>query len=722
MKRHYLCHTMKGTLVAAIAVYISVIAFAQETVSRYESGYGYGLYNRRTNTWVSKKSYQDIRDLGNYSGLYFYAFKSNNLWGVMTEKGQIAVNARFENIGNFNNGFFTVKMEGSWGLADVYGHIIVSPIYQNTSIGPGYCQAWEWRNSNYVTWRMDQLVEMRDRMKQEDQIRRLQIAREAQEKRDREKKERELASFMEYARAFVEPRINDWQKKGEFEKLATYQLRVTGPNRTAMIDSLTRVAEKMFITEHASLKLENEPMTLDLYDSENEAFFIESAKLGKMVVHVPISEGPDFKIRFLSNAIDRKNPVFYINDDKIALASLEFRDNIAGKSYYYNNRQALNYNHYDIDPDTYKFELVNVVTAKLAEVSASNPASIPKRPIVSILYPEKNSIYQDSMVRIRYQATVYDGSTPTLHVWVNGMKAEATPVSTAVEKGVAPAWKEIELVLPKDKDHLCNIMLSVTDGSGFSSENKTVSLKYVGDLPKPKLHLFSVGISDYTSSTLSRLSYASKDAQDFVSSVTSSDVSMYETVVTPTLLTNKNATKSNIEKGLADLTRNVRQDDVVMLFFSGHGVLDGNDAYFMSVDAVSGDPYTGVDFALIRKNMSKMKDKKCRVVIFMDACYSGAMFNTKSDLKTITFAENDIIGFYSSTASQTSAELSSDSNGLFTKALVEGMSGKAKNKDGEITTLGLQKYISDYVNSHSRGRQSPVVENKQGDIILYKIK
>ena len=568
--------------------------------------------------------------------------------------------------------------------------------------------------------RMDDLVKMRNARIQADREAAENNARMEKERVEREKKEKELASFTEYARSFVEPKINEWQKKGEFEKLADYQKRVTGPNRTAMIDSLTRVAEKKFIAENASLKPENEEMKLDVYDSENEVFFIESAKLGKMVVPVPIREGPDFKEHF--NLLEKRNAVYYIADDKIALASLDFFDKATRKTYHYSNSNALTYNHYSIDPDTYKFDLVNVVTAKPAVVSSANAGIVPQRPIITILSPDNNSQYSDSRITVRYQAVVFDGSKPNLHLWINGMETEATPIPKATSKGVAAGWDEVEIMLPKDKEHPCNIMLAVTDGSGYSSENKTVSLKYIGEVPKPNLHLFSVGVSNYSSPSLTKLGYAAKDAKDFVSTICSSDVSMYDHIAKPTVLTDASATKTGIERGLATLVREVEQDDVVMLFFSGHCTMDGDDAYFMSVDAVSGDPYTGVDFSLIRKNMMKMKDKKCRVLIFMDSCYSGAMFNTKSDLKSITFAQHDIIGFYSSTSSQVSAEFSKDENGVFTKALIEGLKGKAKNKDGEITTIGLQKYVSDYVNKQTSGRQSPIVENKQGDIILYKVK
>ena len=62
-------------------------------------------------------------------------------------------------------------------------------------------------------------------------------------------------------------------------------------------------------------------------------------------------------------------------------------------------------------------------------------------------------------------------------------------------------------------------------------------------------------------------------------------------------------------------------------------------------------------------------------------------------IRSCMFMNNDIIGYYSSTAMQTSEESSYEQNGLFTKALIDGLKGNAKNSDGEITTDGLSSYI-----------------------------
>lgn len=708
---------MKKLILVLLLLFLSFCSFAQDVVVKIY-GTKYGLYNARLEKWVLAPNFEDGSCIGNIRGRYYYQLRKNGLWGIVGEDAKVYCDFKWEELVGalLVDEFMIVKSGGSYGITDIAGHEVVTCSYKTIyKVGEGFA-LYYWRGGDVIIY-LDELKSRRDSIiKSEKEARELKAKREAEQKA-RQKKEKELSSFTEYARNYVEPRINEWQVKGEFEKLADYQVRVTGPNRTAMIDRLTREAEELFIKENAALRPENSMMTLDVYDSENEAFHIRSAKLGEMVVGVPISDGRAFKEHF--NSLVRQNAVFYIENDKIALASLEFYDSTTGKTFTFSNSNALAYNHYEIDPEKYSFDLVNVVTAKPVVQTAAAPS---KRPSIKILSPEKNSRYSTAMVTVRYIAQVFDGSSPIVHVWINGAEADVKPQEKKGRKGASAAWDEVVLDLPRDREHPCNLMLSVTDGRGFSSENSVLSLIYAGNAPKPKLHIYAVGVSDYNSNSLSKLSFASKDATDFVKTIAASDLSLYDSMATPVVLKDKDATKANIEKSLSNLVRDSGQEDVVMLFFSGHGVQDGEDTYFMSVDADGDEPYSGVDFAFIRKILRKLTDKKCRVLIFMDTCHSGAMFGMKSAAPKITFMNNDIIGYYSSTAMQTSEESSDEQNGLFTKALIDGLKGNAKNSDGEITTDGLSSYIKSYVREKSGNRQEPIVENKQGDIVLYSVK
>ena len=71
-------------------------------------------------------------------------------------------------------------------------------------------------------------------------------------------------------------------------------------------------------------------------------------------------------------------------------------------------------------------------------------------------------------------------------------------------------------------------------------------------------------------------------------------------------------------------------------------------------------------------------------------------------------AENGIIVFASSTGRQYSLENPAWGNGAFTKAVVEGLTGKADIRDkGEITVSLLEYYISERVKELTNGQQTP---------------
>jgi hypothetical protein len=71
-------------------------------------------------------------------------------------------------------------------------------------------------------------------------------------------------------------------------------------------------------------------------------------------------------------------------------------------------------------------------------------------------------------------------------------------------------------------------------------------------------------------------------------------------------------------------------------------------------------------------------------------------------------AENGIVVFAATTGRQASLEDQAWGNGAFTKALVEGLGGKANyTGDGRITINQLDLYLSERVKALTNGQQTP---------------
>jgi hypothetical protein len=334
-------------------------------------------------------------------------------------------------------------------------------------------------------------------------------------------------------------------------------------------------------------------------------------------------------------------------------------------------------------------------------------------PTIHIISPKNGSQYSNTEVTFIYETTTYDGSNPEIIAYING---ELYPTT----KGVKRVGKQITLTLPRVAD--CRVQLIAKDNKGQNSDPAVVLLHYRGDRPKPSLHVFAVGISDYDQSDL-KLQHAAKDAEDFMNTVKNCNLSQYKQIKTTNLIKDKSGTDKNIKKGLSSLVNTVDQGDVVLLFFSGHGAKEGAETYFLSCNAESNDLFaTAVDFDIIKSALKRLKDRKCRIIIFMDACHSGSMYGVKGTTETFSLADPDIIGFYSSTEAQKSNESEQWENGIFTKALLDGIKGAAVDENGNVTLDALELYIRNQVRNATNGRQMPIFENRQGNFILFEKK
>lgn len=732
---------MKRLLLSLVILVASVHLLVAQEVDIRMKGNSYGFMNLRTQQWVTEPIYKEIREIGAYDGVQYYKVQSHNgLWGVLASSDyrKCKVSPKFTEIWTLSYNNFTrvpiifVSKQGNQGVIEVYTsscyYLFGGLKYKRAESDIGYdfvinLHTWD---GNCYSYGHSDIKKAFEQAKAKDAARQEELRRqkEEQERKERERlareqKEKELASFTAYAKSRVTPIMNEWQKKGEFEKLAAYEQRVTGANRMAKIDEVTSDVERTFIEEHAALN-PIEKMTLELYDSENEVFSIVSEKFGQLLLPVPIAEGKEFKDNF--SRVEKKNPKYFIEDDKIALRSLTFVNPANGKSYAYNNAAALNYSQYQLNADDLDIESINITPTKTF-TSGTNV-----KPTCEILLPHNGDAYTEGTLVIQYRATAAEGLKAIVSVEVNGQEVELKTIDESKLKGVRMASSlQGEVPVPKIPGTDCIVTLKVKDSEGTFGESKKVTIQYRGDEPKPALNLLAVGVGDYMSKEMTSLSYAAKDAKDFVNTIMSSNLDMYSDVKSNVLLLNKEATSSNVKGALNTLKNVVSQGDVVMVFLSGHAVKQGEDAYFMTTEASSEEYYNGVEFDFIKKMLRSMSEgKKCRVILFMDSCHSGAMYGMKGATSDFTETIPSVVGFYSSASDQKSAESDEMQNGVFTYELLKGLKGAASNDDGEITLNGLrdyvQKHVKDAVQDMGQNKQDVIVDIPIGDAVLFRVK
>lgn len=328
-------------------------------------------------------------------------------------------------------------------------------------------------------------------------------------------------------------------------------------------------------------------------------------------------------------------------------------------------------------------------------------------PVVRIIAPAHGEEVNSTTITLKYSATSPNGEPVTaVKTLVDGRPVES-------QRGFKPTGNthEITLTIPQH-DATLSVMAQNTHGW---SEAATVSLKWKGaaqtDLLKPTLYLLAIGVSQYADPHL-KLELAAKDARDFASTMQLQKGGLYKEVVTQ-VLTDGQASRVNIIKGLKWLRTNTTSRDVAMLFMAGHGINDNAGTfYFLPAEAdVEEIEATCLMFAEIQNTVATVPGK---IVVFADACHSGNIMGGRraADMNglvnELVSAENGGVVFTSSTGKQYSLEKAEWGNGAFTKALIEGMNGKADLfGKGTITVKTLDAWVADRVKQLTAGQQSP---------------
>lgn len=242
---------------------------------------------------------------------------------------------------------------------------------------------------------------------------------------------------------------------------------------------------------------------------------------------------------------------------------------------------------------------------------------------------------------------------------------------------------------------------------------------------KPGLFGLFVGTSEYQNEKL-KLNYADKDAKDLEKAfkLISSEMynqdrvkltSLYSSSQNPDSL----ATKENILREFGNMQAQATANDIIVLFFSGHGLTIEDDFYYLTSTAgkvdLRADSLERVNTCLssleIKEGLKDINSNK--QIMILDACHSGQITNIfqandKATSTTLNKAlENleDKMGIYvlaSSESNQKSFETETLQQGLLTFALKYGMSGEA-SEDKIIDVAELLTFAS--INAEQIGKE-----------------
>lgn len=234
----------------------------------------------------------------------------------------------------------------------------------------------------------------------------------------------------------------------------------------------------------------------------------------------------------------------------------------------------------------------------------------------------------------------------------------------------------------------------------------------------PAHHAVIIGINDYADPGIPKLKFAESDARAVFDTLTNPAIGQFPRDNVKLLL-GKEATNDTIKSALYKL-RGVGKDDLVVVFFSGHGAKEGNEAFWVTQAAeAKALPATALSNSDIRKRLDKIPSQ--RLVVLLDCCYAAS--TVKKDLADPgklfgEFAGKGRVTIAGAADHQEALELPDKKAGVFTYFLAQGLAGAADaNADGVVTFEELWSYLSGNVRAASvkqGGLHEPVLISEGG--------
>ena len=220
-----------------------------------------------------------------------------------------------------------------------------------------------------------------------------------------------------------------------------------------------------------------------------------------------------------------------------------------------------------------------------------------------------------------------------------------------------------------------------------------------------KKYALIVANTEYTDPGLAQLTAPGKDAKEFGRVLDSREICAFDDVI---ILFNEDVFKVNetIDYFFSDK----KPDDLLVLYFSGHGVRDEYGSLYLAVTNTNRERLrsTAIKSEFITEVMDQCRSR--RQVLILDCCNSGAFAKgtkaaTGVSIGTASAFEGKGYGRVVLTASDSTQfawegdkVIGTTENSLFTHYLVKGLEGEADtNGDGRITIDELYDYAYEQI-------------------------
>ncbi|PHQ28388.1 caspase family protein [Leeuwenhoekiella nanhaiensis] len=376
-------------------------------------------------------------------------------------------------------------------------------------------------------------------------------------------------------------------------------------------------------------------------------------------------------------------------------------------------------------------------------------------PVLELLTKDLPATTSEANLSFDVRATDKNHDLDRILVWINDVPVYGSKGRSVRAQNTRSLSENINLNLASGSN---KVQVAVVNTSGVESLKKTFVINSTAPTPKPDLYVVSIGVSTYQDSGYS-LKYAAKDSRDLIAYALENTAGYGK--IHQHNLTDEQVTKVGITK-LKDSLSQSRINDVVIVFFAGHGVLDAEMNYYLGTYDM--DFENPQEKGLAYDGLENLLDgiPALNKLLIIDACHSGEVDQeetalaeqelTNSKVKAgkrgsiVVKSKSKQLGLensfelmqllFSDLRRGTGATVISSAsgleyayegeaweNGVFTYAMLEGLkSGNCDlNEDGAVQVSELKSYVFDKVSELTNGKQNPTSrkENLEYDFTVW---
>ena len=370
--------------------------------------------------------------------------------------------------------------------------------------------------------------------------------------------------------------------------------------------------------------------------------------------------------------------------------------------------------------------------ATTAKVDFSKRIKLP--PLVHIASPKPGATSDSDATQIVVEATDQGGGVEDIRLYQNGKLVSDDTRQLTRETAAKTKTFDVTL-LPGINTFRATAFNS--DRTEATPDEMKIELKAVE--ASSNLYILAIGLNEYKN-TRYNLNYGRADAQALADAVEQHGHGIFKQI-NKRVIFDADATRANIEAAFNQIIKQARPQDAFVFYYAGHGVMsesdDKNPADFYLVPyevvRIYGDDGSLTTNGIAARNLREMlKNVRAqKQLIILDACESGgavetiAMRGASEEKAIMQLARSAGVAVLASAGQdQVATEFSKLGHGVFTYALLKGLSGEADGapRDGKITIKELEAYINDQVpeltklyrgkrqdpNSWTRGQDFPI--------------